>query len=1092
MFALIRPAKTLVGLLILCMGCPKLAAQDTSFIGAVKAGLLSRTFPATNSKIATTPFSRSQSANSSRRQDNLQTFQYPLPARTQTNIACPDSSFLKIFEAKDRVYNYYASSKTNDGGIVLAGYGRSQLSGTPYTWYTVITKFDSVGKHIWSKELKSDVLPGRGLYAEGISVLSDGSIIITGWHDNPSSITPPTVNVDFFVAKLTSNGDLTWLKTFHSLLGLTCPTSNVRYAWVAEGSNGDLYLGATVPNCPWPSYLVVFKLNSAGNLIWQYNFTGHFTRAYCMGIFYEGSSITVINRGDGTNSYLYAASVDLIKLDASTGAYISHKSWEPDLPIPANFEASFMNWTPTVVRLNNGNYCVYGNTFGDFFNPFSANLPHFSVVEFNNNYDFVKGYTINSTLAGNAYESKIKVDRFGKVIYGMSVQLAYPDEIKYYGIADNGAIVHQRNKQINGLEVFYDNAELFDNGSVVYINNLATAGQSNFYLHYSLMHVTDTSSECLGTIDNFSNTSPIRYKPHSVAWTAPSPNPLIATVNQNNSVSSIDFTAPPPCYQKTVCDTLKINGDASSCDVQQDLTFTAFKNRQCGTRVNWKIDTSVLQTFRLVDDTTLLLKFDQPWQGWLYASISTTCGQLTDSVLITIYNSPGPVNIGPDTAFCQSNSVALNARKGYITYLWSNGATDSIITVTSPGTYYVTVTDACAISSADTVLVSLAPPIPITIGPDRTKCNMDTLHLRAPTGFMNYAWSPNYNISATNTQQVIVAPVLDTTYTLIAEKTPGCFAFDTVRITVNMSPQINLGPDQSFCAGDSLVLDAGNNFTQYQWSNGNTTSQITTFVTGVFSVIATTAEGCRSFDTLTVANVYSLPIVSLNKDSALCDGDQRILNAGSGFSNYAWNTGRNSSSITVKNIGMYAVTVTDDHGCKGSDTTWIRVIFPQPASFLAQDTSICPYIDKLELKANASFEQYKWNTGSSSSTITIKQPGSYWLQVTDDNGCNGKDTILIDPKDCGEEFFMPTGFTPNNDGKNDLLKPILLGNLVQYRFWIYNRWGQLVFETTDLTKSWDGNYKGQPQGSNVFVWRCTYQFQNKSVKNEKGTFILIR
>src|SRR6185436_2149718 len=112
-------------------------------------------------------------------------------------------------------------------------------------------------------------------------------------------------------------------------------------------------------------------------------------------------------------------------------------------------------------------------------------------------------------------------------------------------------------------------------------------GQDNFYLYYTLMHITDTSSECLGMIDDFSNTVPITYKPNGIAWTAPNPNPLINTNNQNNSVVPIDYSASPPCYQKTFCDTLKIHGTANSCDLQQDFTFTAFKNIQCGAKVNW-------------------------------------------------------------------------------------------------------------------------------------------------------------------------------------------------------------------------------------------------------------------------------------------------------------------------------------------------------------------------------------------------------------------------------------------------------------------------------------------------------------------------
>jgi hypothetical protein len=84
--------------------------------------------------------------------------------------------------------------------------------------------------------------------------------------------------------------------------------------------------------------------------------------------------------------------------------------------------------------------------------------------------------------------------------------------------------------------------------------------------------------------------------------------------------------------------------------------------------------------------------------------------------------------------------------------------------------------------------------------------------------------------------------------------------------------------------------------------------------------------------------------------------------------------------------------------------------------------------------------------------VLYQTTGIYWLQVKDDKNCIGKDTIIVNPKDCGKGFFVPTAFTPNNDGKNDLLKPILLGNVKQYHFWIYNRWGELIFETNDLDK----------------------------------------
>jgi gliding motility-associated-like protein len=718
-------------------------------------------------------------------------------------------------------------------------------------------------------------------------------------------------------------------------------------------------------------------------------------------------------------------------------------------------------------------------------------LPHFSILEFNGNYDFVKGYTINSTLATNAYESKIKVDRFGKVIYGMSLQLTYPDEIKYYGIADNGVILHQRKKDLNGFEVFYDNAELFDDGSVVYINNLATQNQSNFYLHYSLMHVSDTGSQCLGLIDNFSSITPIIYKPNNFAWTAPNPNPLISTSNQNNNVVPLIYTASPPCYQTTFCDTLKIHGDTILCDLQQDMLFTAFKNSQCGANVNWSIDSSVIQSFQVINDTSILLRFNQQWQGRLYASIRTSCGEIKDSLLINIASSPGQVNIGADTTICSSNTISLNAHTGYMNYQWNNGLTDSVISVTAPGLYYVDVTDICGNVFSDTVTVSLAPPIPISIGPDRTKCNSDTIHLQAPSGFINYQWSPNYNISAMNTQQVIVNPAVDTSYMLKAEKTAGCFAFDTIRVTVFHSPQIKLGADTAICSGDSLLLDAGTGFSQYQWSNGVNAQRVYIKSAGLYSVIGISTQGCRSYDTLAITQLFALPVISLDHDSILCVGDIKTLNAGSGYASYSWNTGSTLQSIIVNGPGQYAVAVIDNNGCKGGDTSLITQMLPAPSGFLEKDTAICSY-ENLPLKATASFNQYTWSTGSTASSVVVKQPGIYWLKVKDSNGCTGKDSIIVNSKVCPNRFYMPTGFTPNNDGKNDLIKPILLGEVVKYRFWIYNRWGQLILETTDLIKGWNGLYKGQEQQSGVYVWVCSYQFKDEPEKIEKGTFVLIR
>jgi hypothetical protein len=103
---------------------------------------------------------------------------------------------------------------------------------------------------------------------------------------------------------------------------------------------------------------------------------------------------------------------------------------------------------------------------------------------------------------------------------------------------------------------------------------------------------------------------------------------------------------------------------------------------------------------------------------------------------------------------------------------------------------------------------------------------------------------------------VVVNPLVDTSYHVTAEKTPGCFAYDTVKITVNQSPPINLGADKRFCLGDSTVFSAGTGFQSYGWNSGQTTPQIVVKVVGQYSVVGTTGEGCKSYDTVKVISVY--------------------------------------------------------------------------------------------------------------------------------------------------------------------------------------------------------------------------------------------
>lgn len=536
------------------------------------------------------------------------------------------------------------------------------------------------------------------------------------------------------------------------------------------------------------------------------------------------------------------------------------------------------------------------------------------------------------------------------------------------------------------------------------------------------------------------------------------------------------------------CVLLKTSGPASICNLSQTYTYKVFRNKKCNLPVQWEVSGGVMVIAQ--NDSLIKVRFPAFGTYSIAAKLLSSCNPKKDSVLVTVASRTLPLELGTNKQLCIGNTVKLSAGPKYLTYLWQDGSVDSIFTAVQTGTYWVKVSDSCGNEMSDTIEVLSAPPIPFTLGPDRTKCNADTLHLSAPTGFLAYTWSNNYNISSTNTQNVIVNPLVDTAYFVKAEKTPGCFAYDTVRINVFTSPPINLGSDVSFCAGDSGQFNAGPGFQTYAWSNGANTQSITVKTAGSYSVTGITAAGCKSFDTVRVANVYPLPLVNLDKGMAICLGSSKTLNAGN-FASYQWNTGATSSSISVSNIGTYAVLVTDANGCEGSDTTSITTIYPLPKNFLPVDTAICSY-GTIELSPTTTYNRYLWSNGAATRSITIAQPGAYWLEVTDANTCKGRDSMVVNPKDCLKGFYIPNAFTPNRDGRNDLFRPLLFGIVKQYRFIVFNRWGEIVYQTTELQKGWNGAVQGSTQDTGVFVWTCTYQLEGENVKTEKGTVTLIR
>jgi len=231
--------------------------------------------------------------------------------------------------------------------------------------------------------------------------------------------------------------------------------------------------------------------------------------------------------------------------------------------------------------------------------------------------------------------------------------------------------------------------------------------------------------------------------------------------------------------------------------------------------------------------------------------------------------------------------------------------------------------------------------------------------------------------------------------------------------------------------------------------------------------------------------VYPLPVVNLGNDTSLCPGGSLLLDAGNPGCTYLWSTGATSQTITVSSAGMYSVTV-DNGNCQATDN--IQVTFV-PQIDLGGDVYLCNQ-SGVTLSAFIPNSTYLWSDGSTNSSIAISEAGLYWVTVVSRN-CVLSDTIRVNGGDFS--LYIPNAFTPDKDGLNDVFKPVGIG-VTKYHLMIFTRWGDKIFDSTNMNDGWDGTYKGNLCQLSVYVWVLEYESPCSDVKNLRkyGTVMLLK
>jgi hypothetical protein len=378
--------------------------------------------------------------------------------------------------------------------------------------------------------------------------------------------------------------------------------------------------------------------------------------------------------------------------------------------------------------------------------------------------------------------------------------------------------------------------------------------------------------------------------------------------------------------------------------------------------------------------------------GTYTLTMTDVAGCTATSSITVHYNAPPATPVvtasGP-TTFCEGGSVTLTAPGGY-SYLWSNGATTQSITVSEPGSFQVTVSNAMgcsATSAATSVAVNAPPPTPtVTANGPTSFCEGSYVILSAPAGY-TYSWS-----NGTTNQSLAV--FASGSYSVTVTDANGCSATSAATdVIVNAKPAtpvITASGPTTFCEGGAVTLTAPAAFS-HLWSNGATTQSITVSASGSYSVTVASASGCSATSAATDVIVNpppATPVITAGGPTTFCEGGSVTLTAPAGYS-YLWSNGATTQSIGVSASGAYSVTVANANGCSATSAPATVTVTAPPAAPVITASGPTTFCEggSVTLTAPAGYS-YLWSNGATTQSIGVSASGAYSVTVTNANGCS--------------------------------------------------------------------------------------------------------
>ncbi len=495
----------------------------------------------------------------------------------------------------------------------------------------------------------------------------------------------------------------------------------------------------------------------------------------------------------------------------------------------------------------------------------------------------------------------------------------------------------------------------------------------------------------------------------------------------------------------------------------------------------------------LINTVTVTSNLDTNAANNIATDIDQNICEGADSVSLIITNPPAgckPVIIDITNPLWTVGSINTNT----LTYFKDEAATTPFTTpeTADAGAYYIVAISPIGCSDTAKINVNQNPNPDVILREDTTICEGENLMIDA--GVFD-TW--NWIVGGEKTQTILVNSSNE--YKVIVTNVYGCSDIDSVLITINPLPIVDLGKDTTLCINETIDIDAGNFGWNYIWNTTETSKTIINKSPGFYKVKVYNSFGCFKEDSINI-HLELIPDPYLKKEFDICEGGSINLQPDNGFELYdiSW---PNLSTIPLLNVnggGDYYSEVTGEY-CSDTfkltvtkiDTPDILILNPTEGGIVCFEDQIV----RLQVTdQNPGINTYEWSTGELTTFIQVSEGGTYY--VTAKNGaCEAIQEIEL--KDfCLSALYIPNAFTPEHNGLNEIFIPKYTGEITNYEFLIFDRWGKQIFSTNNIHEGWDGTYKGNPCQIEVYVYKITYDYSikigSKKTKQRVGTVTLMR